>query len=59
MVAAAAPEPSAPETPPGVDPWCLKIAQSATAEAASQGFDAATQRRRAETSYNQCVRYGH
>jgi hypothetical protein len=59
MVAAAAPESSPAETAPGVDPWCLKVAQSATAEAASQGFDAATQRRRGETSYNQCLRYGH
>jgi hypothetical protein len=60
MVAAAAPPVAEPSSAaPAADPWCAQVAQSALTDAASQGFDEATQRRRAEASYNQCVRYGH
>jgi hypothetical protein len=61
MVAAAA-APSIVEPPsaaPAPDSWCSRIAQSESADAASQGFDTATQRHRAEVAYDQCVRFGH
>jgi hypothetical protein len=48
-----------PPAAPAADPWCSRIAQSASADAASQGFDAATQRHRAEVTYNQCVGFAH
>jgi hypothetical protein len=37
------------------DPWCDEVAKAAHAEAASQGFDAATQKNRAQASYQQCA----
>lgn len=36
------------------DSWCVRVAKSAQAEAAEQGFDAATQQRRALTALKQC-----
>lgn len=36
------------------DSWCVRVAKSAQAEAADQGFDAATQQRRALASFKQC-----
>jgi hypothetical protein len=60
VAAAAAPSivepPSAAATP---DSWCSRIAKSESADAASQGYDAATQRHRAEVAYDQCVRFRH
>jgi len=35
--------------------WCQQIAKSARDEAAGNGFDSRTQRRRAESAYRQCV----
>ena len=58
----AAPAPSAVEPPPAAptaDPWCSRIAKSASDEAANEGFDAATQRHRAEVTYKQCVGDGN
>ncbi|MGA7676327.1 MAG: hypothetical protein WCA78_14935 [Rhizomicrobium sp.] len=37
------------------DDWCRQIAKAASEEAAGEGFDLATQQRRAETAYQQCV----
>ena len=37
------------------DSWCQQMAKADSVDAASNGFDAATQRRRAEASYRQCV----
>jgi hypothetical protein len=37
------------------DSWCRDLAQSASRDAAAQGFDAATQQQRAQTSYKQCL----
>ena len=37
------------------DTWCQQIAKSAADEAAGNGFDSRTQRRRAEAAYRQCV----
>ena len=37
------------------DTWCQQIAKSAHDEAAGNGFDSRTQRRRAESVYRQCV----
>jgi len=37
------------------DSWCQQVAKSAVDDAAGNGFDAATQRRRAEASYRQCI----
>jgi hypothetical protein len=34
--------------------WCRQIARAAGEEAAGEGFDAATQQRRADTAYQQC-----
>jgi len=45
--------------PAAADSWCQEVAQSTVADASNLGFDAATQHRRAETAYNQCVRYEH
>ena len=45
--------PTDPATKP--DTWCQQIAETARADAANDGFDAATQQRRAETMYRQCV----
>ena len=70
-VAQAAPQAVASAQPPAVyapatpadaaagDSFCQAAAQSASQDAANQGFDAATQRNRAVMTYNQCVRYGH
>jgi hypothetical protein len=41
---------------PVADTWCIDVAKSAQLEAAQQGFDGATQRRRAMTTFNQCSR---
>ena len=61
--AGAAPTPAAqpaPQSSPvAADAFCQSVAQSASKEAANQGFDADTQRTRALTAYNQCLRYGH
>ena len=59
VAAAAPPVAEPPPVAPAPDSWCSRVAESTRADAASQGFDAATQRHRAEVSYNQCVRYGH
>jgi len=59
VAAAAPPVAEPPPVAPAPDSWCSRIAKSASDDAASNGFDAATQRHRAEVSYNQCVRYGH
>ena len=50
----------APATAPADQPsksesWCQQVAKSAADDAAGNGFDAATQRRRAETTYRQCL----
>ena len=37
------------------DSWCQQVAKSAADVAAGNGFDAATQRRRAESTYRQCI----
>lgn len=39
---------------PGADSWCVRVAKSAQAEAAEQGFDAATQQRRSLAIFKQC-----
>lgn len=39
------------------DSWCQQAAKSARDEAAGDGFDSATQQRRAESTYRQCVGY--
>jgi len=59
--AQAAPDGAQPAEPPVAaaqprsDTWCQQIAKSASIEAADNGFDSATQRRRAESTYRQCV----
>jgi len=50
---------AAASAPSGTDSFCQAAAQSAARDAASQGFDAATQRNRGVATYNQCVQYGH
>ena len=35
--------------------WCRQAAKSAMSDAASDGFDAATQQHRAEATYRQCL----
>jgi hypothetical protein len=46
-----------PAVAPAPDPnWCTDAAAAAKREAASQGFDAATQSRRADAIYAQCLR---
>jgi len=52
---------SAPESSPApaANSWCQDVAKTAASDAASQGFDEPTQRHRAATAYEQCVRYGH
>ena len=60
VAAAAAPsivEPPSAAPAPAPDSWCSRIAKSESDEAASQGYDAATQRHRAEVAYEQCVRF--
>ena len=47
--------PLAADQAAGPDSWCQQVAKSAADEAAGNGFDAATQRRRAESTYRQCV----
>jgi hypothetical protein len=57
-VAAAAPAPApAPAQPaaPQPDEWCLHVAANDRAQAAANGFDAATQDRVTAQSYRQCV----
>jgi ABC-type uncharacterized transport system auxiliary subunit len=39
------------------DDFCQRMAKGESNDAASEGFDAATQRRRAESSYRQCIGY--
>ncbi|HEY0281873.1 MAG TPA: hypothetical protein VGC27_04535 [Rhizomicrobium sp.] len=36
------------------DEWCQRVAKSAAEEAAGNGYDSATQQRRAAKSYQQC-----
>jgi len=40
--------------PSAREDWCRQIARAAGEEAAGEGFDAATQQRRADTAYQQC-----
>lgn len=49
------PPPAAAPALPTAD-WCRQAAAAAKSEAAEQGFDTATQARRAETIYTQCLR---
>ncbi len=43
-----------PAAPAG-DEWCRRIAASSRAQAVASGFDAATQERMAQQSYQQCM----
>lgn len=53
----AEPAPSVTTGPaPVADTWCIDVAKSAQIEAARQGFDGATQQRRARTVFMQCSR---
>lgn len=40
------------------DDWCREIAKAARENAAGNGFDAATQQRRAQAVYQQCLHFG-
>jgi hypothetical protein len=51
----AAPTPAPADQAAKSDSWCQQIAKSARDDAAGNGFDSATQRRRAETTYRQCL----
>ncbi len=59
----AAPSAAAPTTtqtaPPAQastpDDWCRQIGKAAGEEAAGEGFDLATQQKRAESTYRQCI----
>jgi hypothetical protein len=51
----AAAEPVAAQ-PAAPDDWCKQVAESERKDAATQGFDEATQRHRAEVTYKQCAR---
>jgi hypothetical protein len=57
--APAAPVAQSSEIPSAPDSWCVRVAKSAQAEAADQGFDAATQQRRALTTFKQCSANAH
>lgn len=48
--AAPAPAAAAP------DEWCAEVAKATQAEAADQGFDASSQKTRAQQAYQQCAR---
>jgi len=43
-----------PATPPS-DGWCQRIAANTRAQAAADGFDAATQERMSQQSFQQCT----
>jgi hypothetical protein len=43
--------------PSSAEQWCLKLADAARKEAAADGFDEATQKRRADLAYQQCMKY--
>jgi hypothetical protein len=44
------------QAPPDTqDQWCVDVANSVQNEAAGQGFDAATQQKRAKVAYQQCM----
>jgi hypothetical protein len=51
----AAPQQQAPAPTPAQDAWCSQIAKSVADEAALEGFDRATQLRRAQIALDQCV----
>jgi ABC-type sugar transport system substrate-binding protein len=51
---------AAPTSPPVAQAspsnnWCQQVAKANAADAAESGFDVETQKRRAETSYKQCL----
>jgi hypothetical protein len=50
----AAEQPS--ETAEAADAWCAQVAKAEQLESAEQGFDKATQEKRAITAYKQCNR---
>ena len=60
--------PTAAEAPPTSLPvaqaspaesWCQQVAKANASDAAENGFDVATQKHRAETSYRQCLGESH
>lgn len=46
--------PAAANAAAGVNQWCEEVANATKADAAQDGFDDATQHRRAQAAYNQC-----
>jgi hypothetical protein len=50
-----APMPTLPDQASTPDDLCRRIGKAAGEEAAGEGFDAATQQRKTETAYQQCV----
>lgn len=54
-VAAVQAPPPAQAAAPQPDEWCMRVAANERAQAASDGFDAATQDRVTLQSYRQCV----
>lgn len=53
------PDTAAPATPQAVaaapDEWCAEVAKASATQAAADGFDAATQKHRAEVVFQQCA----
>ena len=41
---------------PAPETWCAEVAKAAQSEAADQGFDAPSQKLRAQMAYQQCTR---
>ena len=50
-----APTPTPPAQASTPDDWCRQVSKAASEEAAGEGFDPATQQRRAESTYRQCI----
>lgn len=46
---------STPPKPTAPDEWCADVAKASAEQAAKEGFDAPTQKHRAEVAYQQCA----
>jgi len=55
QASAQAPSYSGPSPYSSNENWCRQISKAAGEEAAGEGFDSATQQRRADTTYQQCI----